>query len=151
MRSVSSRPCSLRSAVHLVDQVARTALELELGVEREVERDGQAVLARDRPAFLAVPLDEHLVGAELVAVRRGSARRRAPRTRRPRARREPPASSLPSLGPSAGRFGFTRSSLASTGPNSTSLTLSSSAISRGLRPRRRRRPGRRAGAAAGAA
>ena len=38
-------------------------------------------------------------------------------------------SSLPSFGPSTGRFGFTRSSVASTRPNSTSLTRSSSRIS----------------------
>src|ERR671934_257703 len=38
-------------------------------------------------------------------------------------------SSLPSLGPSTGKFGFTRSSVASTGPNSTSLTRSSSRTS----------------------
>src|SRR5204862_614078 len=55
-------------AVDLVNQVANAAFERELGVERQVERDRQAVLAGYCPAFLAAALDEDFVRAELVAV-----------------------------------------------------------------------------------
>ena len=51
-----------------MDRLACPALELELRIERQVERDRQAVLARDRPAFLASALDDHLLGRELMAV-----------------------------------------------------------------------------------
>src|SRR5207302_769609 len=52
----------------LVDQVAHAAFQLKLRIEGQVERDGEAVLASDRPAFLAPALDDHLVGSELVGV-----------------------------------------------------------------------------------
>src|SRR5919201_6671896 len=58
----------LAQRVDAVDQVAGAALQLELLVQGEVERDREAVLAGDGPAFLAVTLDQHLVGAEVVAV-----------------------------------------------------------------------------------
>src|SRR6266516_3037916 len=58
----------LPKPVDLVDQVAHPALELELGIERQVERDGEPVLTGDGPALLAAPLDDHLVRAELVPV-----------------------------------------------------------------------------------
>ena len=58
----------LAHAVHAVDQLPGTALELELGVERELERNREAVVACDRPALLAAPLDQHFLGRELVAV-----------------------------------------------------------------------------------
>ena len=83
IRSVSSRPASRRRRFSSWIEVEDAALELELGVERRVERDRDAVLGRDRPALAADPLDEHLVRLELVAGRRGSGRRRAPRTRPP--------------------------------------------------------------------
>ena len=67
IRSVSSRPSLLAHRVHLADQVVDAALELELGVERRVERDRDAVRRRDRPALAAAALDEHLVRLELVA------------------------------------------------------------------------------------
>ena len=54
--------------VHLVDQVEHASLEAQLVVEARVERDGEAVVRRDRPALPADPLDEHLVGPEHVAV-----------------------------------------------------------------------------------
>ena len=50
-----------------MDEVVRVALEEQLVVEREVERDRDTVARRDRPALLAAALDEHLVGLELVA------------------------------------------------------------------------------------
>ena len=50
-----------------MDQVVDAALELQLGVETGVERDGPALLRGDCPALLARPLDEHLVGPELMA------------------------------------------------------------------------------------
>ena len=68
MRSVISRPRLLAQHVHLVDAVEQPPLEQQLVVERRVERDGDAVLARDRPALAADALDEHLVGLEHVAV-----------------------------------------------------------------------------------
>ena len=58
----------LAHRVDLVDRLARAALELEVGVELEVERDRQTVLAGDCPALLAAPLDEHLLRRELVTV-----------------------------------------------------------------------------------
>ena len=66
---------------------------------------------------------------ELVAGRRGSRRRPAPRSHRPRAQRARRRAPCRASGPSTGRFGFTRSSRASTSPNSTSFTRSSSRIS----------------------
>ena len=50
-----------------MDEVVRVAFEEQLVVEREVERDRDAVAGRDRPALLAAALDEHLVRLELVA------------------------------------------------------------------------------------
>ena len=50
-----------------MDQVVDAALELELRVEGRVERDRDSLVRRDRPALLAGALDEHLVGAEVVA------------------------------------------------------------------------------------
>src|SRR4051812_1315510 len=61
-------PLLAAEAVDLVDQVADAALELELRVQGQVERDGEAVLARDGPAFLAAALDEHFLRRQLVAV-----------------------------------------------------------------------------------
>src|SRR5919206_2753156 len=58
----------LAPPVDLVDELPHAAFELERGIEREVERDGEAVLAGDRPALLASTLDQNLVGAELASV-----------------------------------------------------------------------------------
>ena len=74
-------------------------------------------------------LDEHLVRLEDVPVDAEPAAVERLEAALLRARCARRASVAPSLGPSTGRFGFTRSSLASTSPNSTSLTRSSSAIS----------------------
>ena len=68
MRSVISRPESLRSTLTSWTRSSRLRLEQQLVVERRVERDGDAVLGRDRPAVAADPLDEHLVRLEHVAV-----------------------------------------------------------------------------------
>ena len=51
IRSVSSSPPSLRIAFTAWIRSRDAALELELVVERGVERDGEAVLAGDRPAL----------------------------------------------------------------------------------------------------
>ena len=59
-------PGVLAHRVDPVDQLVDAALERQLVVDRGVERDGDAVVAGDRPALLAGPLDEHLVRAELV-------------------------------------------------------------------------------------
>ncbi len=56
-------PLLLAHPVHAVDQVEHAALELELRVERRVERDGDAVLRRRPPSPRGRALDEHLVGA----------------------------------------------------------------------------------------
>src|SRR5262249_52939539 len=53
---------------HLVHAVVEASFETKLVVERRVDRDGHAVLARDRPAAQPDPLDEHLVGLEYVPV-----------------------------------------------------------------------------------
>ena len=50
-----------------MDEVVDATRADELVVELEVERDGEAVRGRDRPAVLAVALDEHLVAREVVA------------------------------------------------------------------------------------
>src|SRR6266540_5187166 len=60
-------PGLLAHRVQPVDQVEDAALELELFVEGRVECDGDAVAARDRPALLPGPLDEHLLGGEVAA------------------------------------------------------------------------------------
>src|SRR5581483_5800578 len=57
----------LPQLVDLPDEVVHAALELELVVERDVERDRHALGGRDRPALAAAALDEHLVRLELVA------------------------------------------------------------------------------------
>ena len=49
-----------------MDEVEHPALELELGVERGVERHGDSVVGRDRPALEPSPLHEHLVRVELM-------------------------------------------------------------------------------------
>ena len=119
----------LAQRVDVVDELVRLALEHELVVETEVERDRHAVARRDRPALAPASLDEHLVRRELVPARPGIGRQAAPRTRRPRAPRAPRRAPCRASGPSFGRFGFTLSSTASTGPSSTSFTRSSSATS----------------------
>ena len=125
-----------------------SALEHELVVERRLERDRHARVARDRPAVAPDALDEHLVRLEHVPVDpEAAAVELLELAARERARTAP--SSVPSFGPSTGRFGFTRSSVASTSPNSTSFTRSSSAISSACDGRERCALGRRAGAAAG--
>ena len=132
IRSESSSPDSLRSAFTLPDQLVDAPLAVELLVDVRVERDRDAVLGRDRPAFLPGALDEHLVRPELVPRGAEAPARRAPRTRpRESASRTAP-SSRPSFGPSTGRFGLTTSS-ASTVSKRTSFTRSSSRISVGLR------------------
>ena len=149
MRSVRARPVLLAQPVDVVDQVVDAALEAELVVELGVEGDGDAVGGGHRPALLLGALDEHVVGA------RGS----CPATRKPpserlelaglRAPRDGCRARAPRRGPSTGRLGRTRSSVASIGPNTTSLTRSSSAISSTWAAARSSRPRPRAGAAAG--
>ncbi len=131
IRSVISRPESLRRRWMRVDHVERSSLESERRVELGVERDRDEPSCSDRPA----------VGAEICSPRRPRpARARCPRKEhaRPRgARRHPPraphgrsGSSWPSFGPSTGRFGF---SAQRRDPRSvskpTSFTRSSSRIS----------------------
>ena len=60
-------PLLLAHPVQGVNQVVDTPLELELGVERRVERHGDALLRGDGPALLAGALDEDLVRTEVVA------------------------------------------------------------------------------------
>ena len=124
-----SSPLSLRSYLDGADQVVDARLEAELVVERRVERDRDAAVGRDRPALAADALDEDLVRLEHVAVDLEAAAVELRETRPRRARPPTSRSAAPSFGPSTGRFGFTRSSEASTSPNSTSFTRSSSAIS----------------------
>ena len=54
--------------VHLVHAVEQARLEHQLVVERRLERDRDAAVARDRPALAADVLDEHLLGLEHVPV-----------------------------------------------------------------------------------
>ncbi len=56
----------LAHRVDLVDQVEDERLELELGIERGVERDSDAVGACHGPPLLAGSLDQDLVWGELV-------------------------------------------------------------------------------------
>ena len=129
MRSVISRPGSLRSTFTSWMRSSSRASSTQLVVERRVERDRDAVVARDRPAVEADALDEHLVRLEHVAVDLEAAAvelLELAALRAARARRGAPA---PSFGPSTGRFGFTAAPTPATSPNSTSLTRSSSAIS----------------------
>ena len=86
MRSVISRPVSLRSTFTSWMRSSSLALEEQLVVERRVERDRHAVLARDRPALAADTLDEHLV--------RARARARRPRSARPSSSSNSPALQL---------------------------------------------------------
>ena len=75
-RSVSGRrerdaigqrePRFLPHGVDPVDEVVDPALAPELVVQPRVERDRHAVGGRDRPAFLATPLDQHLLRAQVV-------------------------------------------------------------------------------------
>ena len=125
IRSVSSSPASLRMVFSSWIRSRTRPLELELGVERRVERDREPVAVRDRPALAPDALDEHLVRPRGRGPRRGSRRSSCSNSPASSAARTAP-SSLPSFGPSTGRFGFTRSSVASTWPNSTSFTRSSS-------------------------
>ena len=60
-------PGLLAQRVHAVDEVVDATRADELVVEMEVERNGDAVRGRDRPAVLAVALDEHLLAREVVA------------------------------------------------------------------------------------
>src|SRR5215212_3833594 len=115
----------LAHRVDLVDQVEHERLELELRVERRLERNRDAVVTCDGPAFLAALLDEDLLRPELVLADSEAAAVELIEF----AARQRFSHVAPSFGPSSGRFGFTRSSLASTSPNSTSFTRSSSAIS----------------------
>ena len=80
-------PGLLAHRVHAVDEVVDAAGAHEVVVEVEVERDREAVRRGDRPAVLALPLDEHLVARELVAGHADPALGRAPRSRRPGAPR----------------------------------------------------------------
>src|SRR5204862_3812004 len=56
----------LAQGVDAVDQLVRLALEHELVVEAEVERDRHAVAGGDCPALAPPALDEHLVRCQLV-------------------------------------------------------------------------------------
>ena len=67
MRSVSSRPASLRiELTRWISSYTRPS-RASSSSTRGVERDGDARVAGDGPAVLAGPLDEHLVRLELVA------------------------------------------------------------------------------------
>ncbi len=68
MRSVTSRPCSLRSTFTSWMRSSSSRLEQQLVVERRVERDREPGVARDRPAVAPDALDEHLVRLEHVTV-----------------------------------------------------------------------------------
>ena len=57
----------LAQRVDGVDELVRLALEQELVVEPEVERDRDAVARGDRPALAAAALYEHLVRVELMS------------------------------------------------------------------------------------
>ena len=57
----------LAQRVDGVNEVVHAAATKQFLVEMEVERDRHAVGAGDRPAFLPVPLDEHLVTRQIVA------------------------------------------------------------------------------------
>ena len=129
MRSVSSSPTSLRSEFTAWMSSYTRPSRSELVVEREIERDGDAVRRRDRPALLAVALDEHLVRAELVAgdaePAAGELLELARLERGPHGRR--------ARGRASGRARAGSASRAArsppTSPNCTSFTRSSSAIS----------------------
>ena len=68
MRSVIARPLSRRSTFTSCTRSSRLRLEHQLVVERRLERDRDAGVARDRPAFAADVLDQHLLGLEHVPV-----------------------------------------------------------------------------------
>ncbi len=111
MRSVSSSAGFLAHRVHEVGQLVDTRLSGELVVERRVERHRDADVGRHRPAaFTASPLDEHLVRRELVARGAEPTVVELLEVARPASAARTAASSLPSRGPSSGRFGLTRSS-----------------------------------------
>src|SRR5439155_12509300 len=59
-------PCILAHRVQLMDEAENAALELELCVERGVERDGDVTVSGHRPPLLPGPLDEHFFGSEVV-------------------------------------------------------------------------------------
>ena len=144
-------PLLLAHRVQRVDQVVDAALELELVVERRVERDGDAVRPQRPPS------------PPCRRARRGPRRRRArgrrPGSRRPRAARTRPRpsaartapSSVPSFGPSSRQV---RLHAAARSPRPGRTRPPSRAAPRRSRPRgprRAARPRRRAAAAAGAA
>ena len=106
----------LAQHVHLVDPV-ETALEPELVVELGVDRDGDAVFARQPPSPRGRRARRAPRRARVRGRRPGSDRRRALRTPPARVQRGHLGSAAPSFGPSTGRFGLTRSSEASTSPN----------------------------------
>src|SRR5207253_9919057 len=56
----------LAERVDAMDELVRLALEHELVVEAQVERHRHAVRRGDSPALSPTPLDEHLLGVELV-------------------------------------------------------------------------------------
>src|SRR5579884_588066 len=55
----------LAERVHAIDELVRLALEHELVVEAEIERDRDAVARGNRPPLAPSALDEYLVGLEL--------------------------------------------------------------------------------------
>ena len=129
MRSVSSRPCVLAQRVHRADQVVargpRAAARRRAPVSSATVTPSADATAQP---VAAAALDEHLVRLELVARGAEAAAVELLELARLRAPACTARSSLPSRGPSTGRFGFTRSS-ASTRSNTTSFTRTSSAIS----------------------
>jgi hypothetical protein len=49
-----------------VDEVVHAPCTQQVVVEVELERDGDAVRGSDRPALLALTLDEHLIAGQVV-------------------------------------------------------------------------------------
>ena len=127
----------LAQGVDRVDELVDPAFALELCVDVGVERDGDAVLGGERPALPAVRSTSTSSRFELVA---GSAEAAVTEILELAAlqRRTDGGEPFPSFGPSSGQVRLDPQLAASTSPNVTSLTRSSSRDLLGVRPCERR-------------